>query len=487
MVRKNANGDFGQHVGLNELKLSFYKMLEESSVSREFWPILFESFRSTFKVDSFTKIEIANSIIKSTDNSTFNFLDSVLNVSRKRIIRGIFISSYFILLLVFAALTPRSKRLISKPTLFFGFELRFVKNQIAKQDLIHNLDTILPNLVRDGHDFLFESREKLKQKFYLQRSSVFPYVALKIFNGNYRLKNRLTILNSVVTLASKMMIRNRNVFFLAPERAFLELSLWHILLVKSNIEMITTQSKLELLPVAFYAQTGNRSMVWYSNNSLPFHKIGHKSIAPSVATNSDYIDRHYVWSRSHKEFLEKQYPKSNISVVGPILFESQDSYTLKRTEPRGILYFDVTPFDYLKFETFYSIKMCSEALLDLIQIAQALGIQLLLKPKRPYLRNQGSKFLHSAYYLTELDRFETNRMLTTLDPGVSIRESILNCQIVIGLPFTSPVLVAAMLDRPSVYYAPLDAGDWELPSERDGILVIRGQKDLFEYLNGIIT
>jgi hypothetical protein len=57
---------------------------------------------------------------------------------------------------------------------------------------------------------------------------------------------------------------------------------------------------------------------------------------------------------------------------------------------------------------------------------------------------------------------------------------------VIGLPFTSPVLAASRLNRPSIYYAPLEAGDWDIPSERDGILVVRGKKHLFDYLVRII-
>ena len=54
---------------------------------------------------------------------------------------------------------------------------------------------------------------------------------------------------------------------------------------------------------------------------------------------------------------------------------------------------------------------------------------------------------------------------------------------VIGLPFTSPILAATRLNRPSIYYAPLDVGEWNLPPERDGILVVRGKKDLFDFLN----
>lgn len=486
MVSKKANGNSGDYAELIDFKVSFHILLERSSIDREYWPILFESFLSLFKIDSATKIDTTNSIICSPDNSTFDVSNSTLKLSRNRIFRGILRSTHFILLLTMSTLILRTKRNLVNPILLFGFESRLIKTEMAKQNLIGYMKSNLPDLLKGSSEFLFESRQNIWQKLHLSKSSIFPYAVLGVFRGRYTLRNRLAILLSVFKLALRMMRKNPNLFFLAPERAFLEFPIWRILLANFNIGLITTQSKLELLPVAFYAQTGNRSMVWYSNNSLPFNKTGQKSTAPSIATNSDYIDEHYVWSKSHKEFLEYRYPKASISVVGPIIFEPLDLHASKRPEPKGILYFDVTPFDNLEIETFYTAKMCSEALADIAQVAHELGFRLQLKPKRPYLRNKGLKIQHSVNYLAQLDHLESEKMLTRLDSGVSISESILNCQIVIGLPFTSPVLAASRLNRSSIYYAPLEAGDWDIPSERDGILVLRGKKHLFDYLVRII-
>ena len=482
-MSKNANRSSGDHVELIDLKVSFFSLLEKSSVDRKYWPILFESFLSLFKIDTSTQIESKNSVIYSPDRSTFNFAEATLKVSQKRLIRSVVRSTHFITLLTIATFAPKIKKIPGNSILLFGFEYRQIKTNMAKQNLIWNLRMILPDLPEDSSVFLFESRQKIWQKSHSSRSNTFPYVAIGVFRGRYTFMNRLAILLSVTKLALRMLRNNRHLFFLAPERAFLEFPIWRLLLPDLNLRLLTTQSKLELLPVAFHAQAGNRAMVWYSNNSLPFNKIGHKSIVPNIAANSDCIDYHYVWSTSHKEFLEYQYPKAKITVVGPILFEPPNLLEPNRPEPKGILYFDVTPFDNLEIETFYTTSMCSEALADITQVAQKLGFRLQLKPKRPYLRNQGLKLQHSVKYLAQLDRLESQKMLTRLDPGVSIRKSILNCQVVIGLPFTSPILAAHKLNRPSIYYAPLDVGEWDLPPERDGILVVRGKKDLFDFLN----
>ena len=60
MVSKKANRNSGDYVGLIDLKVSFHKLLERSSIDREYWPILFESFLSLFKIDSATKIDTTN-------------------------------------------------------------------------------------------------------------------------------------------------------------------------------------------------------------------------------------------------------------------------------------------------------------------------------------------------------------------------------------------------------------------------------------------
>jgi polysaccharide biosynthesis PFTS motif protein len=462
-------------------------MLEKSSVDSDYWQILFESFLSIFKIDSYAQSEYSNSFIRSTDNSTFDISTGALRIGSRRALRGFFRSTLFISLMIMATFFPKIKRNSADLVLLFGFENRLVENDKAICSLIQNLKTIFPDLLKDNGEFLFESRQNAWVNSLSSKSKTYPYVALRIFRAEYSFKSRLSALCSVLKLASRMVRKNWNLFFLAPERAFLELPIWQFVLTDLQVKLLTTQSKLELLPVAFYAQTKNRSMIWYSNNSLPFNKIGHKSIVPGIAANADSIDHHYVWSGSHKLFLEHRYPTAGITVVGPILFEVQDFDASKRLQPEGILYFDVTPFDNLEYETFYTPRMCSEAIADLSEVAQELKCRLHLKPKRPYLQKQGSKLQHSVSYLKQLAQLEDEKLITRLDSSALITESILNYQVVIGLPFTSPVLASSKLNRPSAYYVPLETGDWEIQSERDGISVLKGKKQLFEYLTGVIN
>jgi hypothetical protein len=486
MVNRGERDNPGYGYGITELEDAFNAMLKKSNVALEYKPILFESFLSLFKLDSSTHLSDMSPVIHSPDNSTFCFSTGTLKLSRKRAFRGLYRSTLFILIMTMATFLPKSKKNLAGSALLFGFEDRLIESDEAVRNLIQSLKKTFPQLLSDKREFLFESRRKGWFKPLSSKGNTYPYAALRVLRDEIPLKSRLVVLFSILKLASKMMGKNWNLFLLAPERAHLEFPLWRSLLTDSDFCLIATQSKLELLPIPFYVQSENRLMIWYSNNSLPFDKTGCKSLTPSIATNSNFIDHHYVWSESHKTFLKYRYPNAEITVVGPILFEPEVDDALMQIQPEGILFFDVTPFENLGFETFYTPRMCSESVEDLSQVAQELGCRLRLKPKRSYLRSKKNQFQHSASYLKQLDQLEFEDLIIRLEPTALITESILNCQVVVGLPFTSPVLVASHLNRPCIYYVPLETEDWDIPNERDGIPVLRGKKQLLDYLSGII-
>ena len=63
----------------------------------------------------------------------------------------------------------------------------------------------------------------------------------------------------------------------------------------------------------------------------------------------------------------------------------------------------------------------------------------------------------------------------------------MNYKVVIGLPFTSPVLISSYLNRPSVYYVPGEIDDWDIQSERDNISVIKGRTQLLYFLSNFLN
>jgi polysaccharide biosynthesis PFTS motif protein len=468
-----------------EVEESFFSMLEKSGMETEFRPIIFESLLYMFRHDSTDYQNLNGDFIYSSDQSEYNISTGALRTSRKRVLRGMMKSCLFIFALIVAASLPRTRRKFKNTALLFGFEERFLNSNKDIDNLIENLRGQLPSLFDNVDQILFESRNNLISSFLDSRSRNAPVLALRVLRDNFAIRSRWKIVLKVIMLVSTTIRRNWAIFFVAPDRIFLEFPIWQMMLTRLNFRLVTTQSKLALLPVLFYVQRSDRHIVWYSNNSLPFNREGHRPIEPKVAANSRYIDNLYVWSNSHKEFLVRQYPYSKVTVAGPIVFETTKHDTSSEQELKGILFFDVTPFENLEFETFYTPRMCSEAINDLADIASELGVRLHLKPKRPYLFRQGERVQHSRGYVDLLHKLESQNKVILLDSQLEVLGAILSTNVVIGLPFTSPVLLASQLKRPSIYYVPIDVGNWEIPPERDGIAVIQGKIQLLEYLSNL--
>jgi hypothetical protein len=487
MVEENIKRTSGSNVGKREIEDSLFSMLEKSGMGTEYRPIILESLLSVFKLE-LNKLESKeNGVILAADGTSFDTSTGTLRVSRKRVLRGIVRVAFFMVALIATATYSRGKRKYVNTAILFGIEERFLNTQEAIVGLSEYLRKKFPDLLKDVDQILFQSRNNAFFSILSWGGSTFPIIALRILRDNFTFKSRWRIILSVSKLVREMVQSNWNIFFIAPERIFLEFPIWQMMLTNMNFKLVATQSNLELLPTSFYLQNSNRSMVWYSNNSLPFNKIGCRPIEPEIALNSSFIDHHYVWSESHKEFLAHRYPNSEITTVGPITFEASKLDVLLQREPEGILYFDVTPFDNLEYETFYTSKMCSEAIRDLTEVAEKLSVRLHLKPKRPYLLGQGAKIQHSESYVKLLYKLEGQKLVTLLDPYMEITDAVMSSQVVVGLPFTSPVLVSSQFKRPSIYYLPLDSGNWDIQPERDGIAVIQGKDQLLEYLSSLLV
>jgi polysaccharide biosynthesis PFTS motif protein len=466
---------------------SLLLFLEESTIAVEYHPIILEYLNHIFMLENSNLINGSGDSLHANDATSFNILTRTLRVSKKRTLRGIFRLILFAIALILASCLPQVKRKHSNTILLFGFQKELLGSEDKILSLVKNLSTKIPNLFDDATQVLFESRESAISSFLFSKSATAPVLALRVMREHFSIISRWKIVLSVFKMVLKTIRRNFSVFFIAPERIFLEFPIWRMIIPQMNLKAITTQSKLELLPALFYVQEKNRSMVWYSNNSLPFKKRGEETRIPLVASNAGFIDHHFVWSESHREFLKFRYPKSEISVVGPITFETSSNRTFHQPISKVILYFDVTPFDNLEYETFYTTEMCINAIKDLTEAAANFGMPLHLKPKRLYLLAQKGKLQHSGNYIKLLYKLESEKLLKLLDARVGIENEIRASQLVIGLPFTSPVLISSHLERPSFYYVPSNAGEWELPPERDGIVVVQGKIRLNDYLKSLIS
>jgi polysaccharide biosynthesis PFTS motif protein len=104
-------------------------------------------------------------------------------------------------------------------------------------------------------------------------------------------------------------------------------------------------------------------------------------------------------------------------------------------------------------DTMYTFPIAKEFIEDIIEsvklVSQKLDrdISIYIKHKRPFSR------VNSSRYITYINKLVKNRQLFVLPMGVDLYETIAASKIIIGFPFTSPVIIGQELKVPSVHYS----------------------------------
>lgn len=251
---------------------------------------------------------------------------------------------------------------------------------------------------------------------------------------------------------------------------------------KSEI-LITTQSQILKLPISFKILTNAKKlMFWYSNNSKP---IILKSERQAQLSDYSYlfnkhIDIHLVWTSEWARELAEITTKQ-VFAIGPIIFKRLDSrkvnITLKKTE-KIVTVFDVTPKERAFSKSFYStfnmINFIKSIISAVDESNHKLAIQL--KNKRRFKREDSK--IYKKFLKTVKNR------ITIISPDSDVERVVLESDLVICVPYTSPALIAQKYKIPVIYYWPSD--DYLLEKEIDGIRIIIGKEDLVADINNTI-
>ena len=199
-------------------------------------------------------------------------------------------------------------------------------------------------------------------------------------------------------------------------------------------------------------------MVWYSSNSVPLKyklKLGNVdwySKLSEVFCEQMKIDTHWVWTNEHKKYLMKM-TNSNVLVKGSMVFYNPPK-KLNRNKKYDIVIFDVTPFDSKSIfkDTVYTFPVAKEFMEDIIEsvklVSQELDMDMniYVKHKRPF------SSIHSSDYIAYIAGLVRIGELSVLPLNIDLYESIAASNIVIGFPFTSPVIIGQELKIPSIHY-----------------------------------
>jgi polysaccharide biosynthesis PFTS motif protein len=122
-----------------------------------------------------------------------------------------------------------------------------------------------------------------------------------------------------------------------------------------------------------------------------------------------------------------------------------------------ITIFDVTPHEVdLYKNTIYTYHNSKEFIEDILITAEIIStklkyeISVYIKPKREYHN------IHSKKYLSYLKKQINNGRLFELPYDVDLYKTILASKVVIGFPFTSPVVIGQELKVPAAHYSSSD-------------------------------
>ena len=254
-------------------------------------------------------------------------------------------------------------------------------------------------------------------------------------------------------------------------------------------KLITTQSNIAYQPLIFEYENfaAKKLMIWYSSNSVPIkykkEKLKRFTINPTVYINMR-IDEHWVWTKEHKNYLSK-YSQAKILVKQSLMFYTANN--LKNSNKKiDVLVFDVTPVNNIKitrnsiYTTRESINFINEVIACVKMLTQTYkkDYRVQLKHKRIISKN------HSSDYSKFIDQKVKNFEIDVIEPHQNLYDLISNSRLVVGFPFTSPVVIGQELNKPSIFYCSSKL----LPTYHKGrnLSFIQSQTSLYSYMEKVL-
>ena len=250
-------------------------------------------------------------------------------------------------------------------------------------------------------------------------------------------------------------------------------------------KLITTQSHIAFQPLIFECknQVGKRLMIWYSSNSVPirYKDLTRKrfQLNPDVYA-SMCIDEHWVWTKRHKDYLT-EYSQAKISVKkSMMLYEGEVSGN--SDEIYDVLIFDVTPIDdkritkNLVYSTKEMIAFVSEVLESIaeLNITHGTNFTVHLKHKRKITKK------HSSHYSGFISGKVKSKEISLVNPNQNLYNLIERSKLVIGFPFTSPVVIGNELNKPAIFYC--SSNLLALTRKTQKPLLLQSKNALYSYL-----
>ena len=204
-------------------------------------------------------------------------------------------------------------------------------------------------------------------------------------------------------------------------------------------------------------------MVWYSQNFIPKIYLGEREQSSLPPARHMRVDVHWVWTDGFKFYLESLGQKSEIKVVGPILWYLQEKKSGLIKSCVQVALFDVLPLPdeqqpFGAIKNYYSVSTISRFVADGVELCREMehesgwDISVRLKHKRiPRIGRHDSQYLEFLETLSD-----KNPRFQLMDDQTDLFEFLEQSHFSVSVPYTSTAYVAAFLDRPAIYYDPFN-------------------------------
>ena len=410
---------------------------------------------------------------RTTSSFSSLLIDINFKTKCKALLKGFGISIFTIVLIV----KSRKKASSSMPLgLIYAIPSQHYASHYHRIKLKHFLDsTLIISGTEPPSQYLLQSGTV--GKFSKNKSvEVVTHISSKILSS--WAPNKTKTIYEIVTRTFawlKLSISHPSLFLVGSE-FIVDIPAIEIMKQQQEFVLITTQSQILAPPLLFKSGIhASRFMYWYSDNSFQISKKNSVPRDYSYLRQVD-IDTHFVWTNSWASALSNFNETSLVIPVGPVLFEplekKKDFSQLTRNHPKKILIFDVTPKEAADPSSYYSERIMISFISDIVEAVSDIcpNSTIRLKPKRKYSKSDSIEYRN---YLTS-----KIGLIKVLKFNADIQQEILNCDLVICVPFTSPALVAASLGVATVYYS--TSQDFDLNHE--SIKIIFGKESLKGFL-----
>ena len=459
-------------VNYEEQKVKLRAQLEkEFSKGKNLDPILLDSITEKLMAEGFNK-----EFYRGAGRTTPSFSSSLINIDFKTRCKALFRSLGITIFTIFSIIKTRKMPGSLMPLgLIYAIPSQHYASHHQRNELTLFLDSTLIQVGTEPPSrYLLQSGTfgKFNKN---GRVEVVTHIGAKILSCWAPSKTRALFEVFRRFFAWIKISTSHPIFLLVGSEYIVDVPAIEILNQQQEHVLITTQSQLLSPPLIFKSEVqASRVMYWYSDNSIQISAKGSSSRDYSYLCQRD-IETHFVWTNSWARMLSKFNKASVIIPFGPVLFEPLKQKKISRlasNDLKNILIFDVTPKEFADPMSYYSEKIMTSFISDIIEVVLDVcpSATLRLKPKREYSRSDSIGYRN---YLASKSGF-----IKQLKSDSEIQREILNSDLVICIPFTSPGLVAAALGIPTIYYSA--SSDFDLNHE--SIEVISGKASLKEFL-----